>query len=327
MDSADSWREAHAHLTLAVAAARDAVASERTKRRFLLEEICSNISIDGDTEADFVPGSCWSRAATKAATAARRAKAAAAAGGGSSKKRYSASSTGTGGFVSTGLKKGMATALAKQRRDAVRQKAKLGHCFDSSEEDEDLSLKEFRGAPSTGVKRAPLKKRKKAALAAAAAVADELAGSGTSEAGGKKKSKKIRLSLSAARAKPSTDDAAAEDDNVSALMQYSEPQGAASAAASGYTSASPYGAPQPPSDAPALRLGGYSPAADNSYASTLYPSAMTEAAAAPSAYSTPTGDVTHLQGNSGGAAPHQQPSTVEDLLAQYGEQEDPPDSF
>lgn len=330
----NAWREAHAHLTMAVSAARDAVAAERVKRRYLLEEICANIAPEGD----LVPGSNWSRAATKAATAARRAKAA-AAGGAAAKKRYLGSSV-TGVGASMGLKKGAATAFAhKQRREreaaaaaaAARKKAALGHGFGSSEEDEEQSLKSLRCAPSTGGKRAPLKKRKKAALAAAAAAADE---SGNSSAnGGKKKTKKIRLSLSMARAKQASEEveeAAAEADNVFAPMHVLEPQEETTATTASAYSVAPvamYGGVQPPYGTAALHANEYLPVTDASYAHALYSAAGT--AAAPNAYdSLPMGDaVAHSDSAVAVAAAHQQPSTVEDLLAQYGQQEDPPDSF
>lgn len=46
-DGIDAWREVHRHLTLAISAAQDGIVAEKSKRRFLLEEICANVTAEG----------------------------------------------------------------------------------------------------------------------------------------------------------------------------------------------------------------------------------------------------------------------------------------
>eukprot|EP01083_Nonionella_stella_P054278 143334_1 len=70
-DDLEAWKEAHRHLTLAVIMTKDAIAAEKAKRRYLLEEIYTNVTTDGT----LAPTSKWvissSASAAKSKSAAK----------------------------------------------------------------------------------------------------------------------------------------------------------------------------------------------------------------------------------------------------------------
>jgi len=72
-DDLEAWKEAHRHLTLAVVMTKDAIVAEKAKRRYLLEEIYTNVTIEGT----LAPTSKWalsSAAKTNASTKQKSSK-------------------------------------------------------------------------------------------------------------------------------------------------------------------------------------------------------------------------------------------------------------